>query len=98
MGKRLLKILIRLSIVLVVIGLIALIGFTWICYWPLQGDADSLSLLVPDGVEFVLAGDYDDMKATGWIQANVLGTTRSIPRSGARWGPRCPGSWRSSRP
>ena len=72
MRKRLLKYLRRFLIVVVALGLIGLIGFTWICYWPLEGDVSDLSQLIPEQAEFVLRGSYEEIKASGWIQHNVF--------------------------
>ncbi len=70
--KRLLKYLKRLLILLVVLAVIGIGAFTWICYWPLEGDVEDILTLVPEDVEFVLRADYEDLRDTGWVQANVL--------------------------
>ncbi len=72
MRKRLLKYLKRVLIAAILLGGIGLAVFSWLCYWPLEGSVDDLLDLVPEDVEFVLRGDYDDLKSTGWVQANVL--------------------------
>jgi len=70
--QRLLKYLKRLLIVAILLGGIGLGVFSWLCYWPLEGGVDDLLELVPEDVEFVVRGDYDDLLSTGWMQANVL--------------------------
>jgi len=70
--QRLLKYLKRLLIVLLVLGALGVAAFTWFCYWPLEGEVDDLLNLVPEDVEFVLRGNYEDIEATGWIQENVI--------------------------
>jgi hypothetical protein len=69
---RLLKYLKRLLVVGLVLGIIAVAGFTWFCYWPLEGSVDEILTLVPEEVEFVVRADYDEMERTGWVQENVL--------------------------
>lgn len=70
--KRLLKYLKRLVLVGVVLAVIGIGVFTWLCYWPLEGSVDNVLALVPEDVEFVLRADYEDLRDTGWVQANVL--------------------------
>jgi len=70
--QRLLKYLKRLLILLVILAVIGVAVFTWLFYWPLEGTVDDVLTLVPEDVEFVLRADYDDLKATGWVQENVL--------------------------
>ncbi|MDF1702904.1 MAG: hypothetical protein P1V36_17280, partial [Planctomycetota bacterium] len=72
MRQRLLKYLKRLLILLVILAVIGVAVFTWLFYWPLEGTVDDVLTLVPEDVEFVLRADYDDLKATGWVQENVL--------------------------
>lgn len=72
MRQRLLKYLKRFLIVLVVLGLLALAAFSWLFYWPFEGSVDDVLTLVPEDVEFVLRADYEDLRDTGWVQANVL--------------------------
>jgi hypothetical protein len=70
--QRLKKILKRLLLIGLVIGLIGVVVFTWLCYWPLESKVESIDLLIPRPVEFVLRGEYADLKSTGWLQANVF--------------------------
>ena len=72
MRKRLLKYLKRLLLVVLVLGVVGVGAFTWFCYWPLEGTAGDILTLVPEDVEFVLRADYEDLRDTGWVQANVL--------------------------
>ena len=72
MRQRLKKILKRLVLISLVLGLIGVLAFTWLCYWPLESKVDSIDLLIPRPVEFVLRGEYEDLKTTGWLQANVF--------------------------
>lgn len=72
MRKRLLKYLRRFLIVLLVIGVLGLIAFSWICYWPLEGEVENLDQLIPETADFVIRGNYDEIKETGWFQQNVL--------------------------
>ncbi len=70
--QRLFKYLKRLLILVVILGVIGVGGFTWFCYWPFEGDVDDMLELVPEDVEFVLRADYEDLEGTGWVQTNVL--------------------------
>ncbi|MCP5067181.1 MAG: hypothetical protein GY946_11500 [bacterium] len=72
MRQRLKKILKRLLLIGLVLGLIGVLAFSWLCYWPLESKVESIDHLIPRPVEFVLRGEYEDLKATGWVQANVL--------------------------
>ncbi len=72
MRQRLFKYAKRLLIVLLVLGLIAVAVFTWLLFWPLEGDVEDILALVPEDVEFVLRCDYDDLKRTDWAQQNVF--------------------------
>lgn len=72
MRKRLLKYLRRFLIVMLILGVLGLIGFSWICYWPFEGEVKELEQLIPETAEFVIRGDYDQIKDTGWIQTNVF--------------------------
>lgn len=71
MPQRLKKWLKRLALLVVVLAVLGIAGFTWIAYWPLEGDVDDLLALVPYDAEFVLRGDWDDLMATGWTQRNL---------------------------
>ena len=71
MRTRLLKYARRLLIVCLVLGVLGLIGFTWFCYWPFEGDVDDLMSLVPYKVEFVARMDFDGLVDTGWTDANI---------------------------
>ena len=70
--QRLLKYLKRLLILVVILGVIGVGAFSWLCYWPLEGDVEDLLYLVPEDSEFVLRGDWEDIERTGWIQKNVI--------------------------
>jgi hypothetical protein len=70
--KRLLKYLKRLLLVGLILAAIGVGVFTWLCYWPLEGRVEQLLALVPEDVEFVLRGEYEDLRDSGWVQANVL--------------------------
>lgn len=72
MPPRLKKILRRLLIFTVLIGVIGLIAFTWICYWPFEGRLENPAALIPPEVEFVFRGNYEDLKETGWVQRNIF--------------------------
>jgi hypothetical protein len=69
---RLPKILKRLLVVLGVLVVLLVAAFTWLFYWPLEGNVDDVLRLVPADVEFVLRADYGDLQDTGWVQHNVL--------------------------
>ena len=70
MKARLKKYAKRLVIVLLALGVIGLIGFSWFCYWPFEGDVDDLMKLVPYKVEFVARMDFDGLLETGWPREN----------------------------
>ncbi|MDJ0523514.1 MAG: hypothetical protein QNJ90_15705, partial [Planctomycetota bacterium] len=72
MRKRLLKYLKRLVFVGLIFAVLGVAAFTWFCYWPLEGSVDDVLTLVPEDVEFVLRGDYEDLRDTTWVQQNVL--------------------------
>ncbi len=72
MRQRLLKYLKRFLILLVILALIGIAAFTWLFYWPLEGDVDDVLTLVPEDMEFVLRADYGDLRDAGWVQENVL--------------------------
>lgn len=70
--QRLLKYLKRFLILLVILAVIGVAAFTWLFYWPLEGSVDDVLTLVPEDVEFVLRADHDDLRATDWVQENVI--------------------------
>ena len=72
MRTRLFKWARRLLYVVVAVAILGVAGFTWFCYWPLEGKVDNLLALVPEDAEFVIRGDWESIEDTGWIQENVL--------------------------
>jgi len=70
--QRLLKYLKRFLLVVLVLGALGVGAFTWFCYWPLEGSVGDVLALVPEDVEFVVRAQYEDLRDTGWVQANVL--------------------------
>ncbi|MGI9539343.1 MAG: hypothetical protein ACR2N6_04260, partial [Miltoncostaeaceae bacterium] len=70
MRTRLLKWSRRLLYVVLALVVIGVAGFTWFCYWPLEGKVDDLLTIVPENAEFVIRGDWEDIEQTGWIQEN----------------------------
>jgi len=70
--RRLKKILKRLTITLLVLFVLGVAAFTWLCYWPLEGDHDDLMALVPYGVDFVLRTSWEDVAQSRWGEQNVV--------------------------
>ncbi len=72
MPKRLKKILKRLLIAGLVLAVLGLVAFTWLLYWPLEGDHDDLMALVPYKVDFVLRTTWEDSAQSRWVRENLL--------------------------
>ncbi len=72
MPKRLKKYLRRLLYLVVILAVLAIGAFWYFCHSPLEGSVEEMGFLVPRTAEFMLRGSYEDLKATGWVQANVL--------------------------
>ncbi|MFM8978970.1 MAG: hypothetical protein ACKOSS_00675 [Planctomycetia bacterium] len=68
MLRRLLKILLAAVLVLALLGVAA---FTWLCHWPLEGRQGSVEALVPASAQFLVRGSWDEVAATGWLQRNL---------------------------
>jgi hypothetical protein len=63
----------RLAILLVVLAVLGVAGFTWFAYWPLEASyARPIEDLVPVDVDFLYRTSWKDLKATGWVQHNVV--------------------------
>ncbi len=71
MPPRLKKWLKRLTIAALLLVAIGVGAFTWIAYWPLEGDVDDLMTLVPYDAEFLMRANWDDLQQTGWIERNL---------------------------
>jgi hypothetical protein len=66
------RILRRVAIVLVLLAVVSVAGFTWLAYWPLEGKVERIEKLIPARVEFVVRGSWKDLTASGWVQRNVM--------------------------
>lgn len=71
MLRRLLKILLVAGLVVALLGVAA---FTWLCHWPLEGRQESVEALVPASAEFLVRGSWEELAATGWLQKNLRDT------------------------
>jgi hypothetical protein len=67
--RRLLR---RLLVVVLVLGLLGLGLFTWLCYWPLEGKQGRVEDLVPAGAEFLVSARLDEIERTGFVQKNAF--------------------------
>ncbi len=74
MPQRLKKFLKRLLLVGLVLLVLGVAVFTWLCFWPLEGDHDDLMALVPYQVDFVLRTTWEDSAQSRWVNANVVET------------------------
>lgn len=70
--RRPFRILLKIGIALAILGILGLIGFTWLAYWPLEGKIERVEALVPGDVEFLYRTNWAELKAQGWIQRNVF--------------------------
>ena len=70
--RRLLRILLRLGIVLVALGILAVLGFTWLAYWPLEGTWDAVENVVPADVDFVYKGSWTEIRDRGWLKRHAI--------------------------
>jgi hypothetical protein len=70
-APRLKKILVRLGILLVLLAILAVAGFTWFAYWPLEGSVPRVEALVPEDVDFLIKTSWPNLSSTGWIDQNV---------------------------
>lgn len=70
--RRSLRILRRVGITLVVLAALALAGFTWFAYWPLEGKIERVDALVPADIEFLYRTNLADVRAQGFVQHNVF--------------------------
>jgi hypothetical protein len=61
----------RLLIVALVLGVLGLIAFTWLFYWPLEGGQDKVEDLVPGSADFLLKTTWAELRNTGFVQTNV---------------------------
>lgn len=62
----------RLLVTVAVLAVVGLAGFTWFAYWPLEGSVDRVEALVPVDVDFLYRTSWKELKASGWIQRNLL--------------------------
>jgi hypothetical protein len=70
--RRLKKVLKRVVLALLLLLVLGVAAFTWLCYWPLEGDHDDLMALVPYGVDFVLRTSWEDVAESRWVEQNVV--------------------------
>jgi hypothetical protein len=70
--RRSLRILRLVGILLAVLLVVGVAGFTWLAYWPFEGSVDRLEALVPADVEFVVRGSWKSIRESGWVQRNVV--------------------------
>lgn len=62
----------RLVVTLLVLVVVGLAGFTWFAYWPFEGRVDRVEALVPADVDFVYRTSWKELRASGWVQRNVV--------------------------
>ena len=70
--RRPLRILLRIGIVLVLVALCLLVGFSWFAYWPLEGTWDAVETVVPADVDFVYKTSWADIRDRGWLKRHAI--------------------------
>ncbi len=66
--RRWLRRLLLLALLLLVLGVSA---FTWLCYWPLEGGQERVTDLVPGSADFLVRTTWSELRDTGFLQANL---------------------------
>ncbi len=66
--RRLLR---RLLILALVLGVLGVAAFTWLCYWPLEGAQERVEDLVPGSAEFLVRTTWAELEETGFLQKNL---------------------------
>jgi hypothetical protein len=62
----------RLLLLVLVLAVLSVVAFSWFLYWPLEGSVDRVASLVPAEIDFVYQASWPEMRATGWIDRNVV--------------------------
>lgn|GEM_PF-4102273 len=67
----LLRLLRRLLILALVLGVLGLAAYSWLCYWPLEGGQERVEDLVPGSAEFLVRTTWTELEETGFLQKNL---------------------------
>lgn len=62
----------RLLIVVLVLAVLGLVAFTWLCYWPLEGRQPRVIDLVPANAEFLVTTSLAELEGSAFVQRNVV--------------------------
>lgn len=74
----------RLLLLVLLLAVLAVAAFTWLCYWPLEAEQESVEALVPGGADFLITTSWHELRDTGFLQRN-LRDTPLVPELRESW-------------